>query len=74
MIEKSYLLQHICIPITLKNVIVEDTRIMQIQYFVPRSMFYKFFPKLNNLKTYCAYLFWASSNFFEQVNIWYASC
>ena len=39
MIEKSYLLRHIYIPITHKNFIVEDTRILQIQYFFPKNKY-----------------------------------
>ena len=63
-------LRHINIwhNIALKNLILEagyaTTLILQIQCFLPRSISYKCFSKVN-LKTYCRYLFF----FFGQVEI-----
>ena len=56
--EKSYLLRHLTITIAYKNLILE---IGYTHYansvFLQRSIFCRFFPQVNSLKTYCAYFF-----------------
>ena len=43
---------------------------LQIQCFLLRSTFYKYFSKVD-LKAYCTFCFWASWNLLGQVDIWY---
>ena len=53
--EKSYLLRHLTIAIAHKNLILEiGYTYYANSLFLPRSIFYNFFPMVNCLKTYCA--------------------